>query len=73
MDDFEEQIEAKYLAIPSSKFCLKYTIMKNFIVLTHSPQPVYLFLMLAKVVEFKSGFGLMAQGCGDRGAAPHPE
>ena len=35
MDDFEEQIEAKYLLL---KFCMKYTIMIYALHLTHCPQ-----------------------------------
>ena len=43
MDDFEEQIEAKYLLL---KFCMNYSIMKNII---HSTQG--LILMLGKVMK----------------------
>ena len=40
MDDFEEQIEAKYLLL---QFYMKYSDMKNVLHLTHYPQQSFFF------------------------------
>ena len=57
MDDFEEQIEAKYL------FCVKYTytIMKNVVHKIQLILHIGFFVLFAKVLKLESSDGFIAQ------------
>ena len=70
MNDFEEQIEAKYLAIPVFEVLLEIHHYKKWH--TFNSCNGAFSLMLAKVVKFEPRDGLKAQGSGDRGSVPNP-
>ena len=61
MNDFEEQIEEKYLLL---KNCMKYTFLKMSYIQLFLPGRVFV-LMLPKCIKFESSDGFITQGsCG---------